>query len=138
LPSGRHIAIVILRIDTLSGGKMRKIIACDILQADKNPLILKDILLQTIPKIEKMLTGDLQWYSQNALLVPGSINVISVETQSNSRYKMNYRFDWNVFNPCLDIHQTETKHETVEFEVIPGALVFDFIDNTRPSTADEL
>ncbi|MEQ4532378.1 MAG: hypothetical protein ABN478_13905 [Mixta sp.] len=117
---------------------MRKIVPCDILQADKNPLKLKDILLQNIPKIEKMLIGDLQWYSQNALLVPGTIKVISVEALSDNRYKMYYQFDWNVFNPCLDINQTETKQETVEFEVISGALVFDFIDNTRPSTADEL
>lgn len=117
---------------------MRKIIPCDILQDDRNPLKLENIILQNIPKIEKLLTGDLQWYSQNALLVPGSINVISVEPVSNARYKLYYQYDWNVFNPCLDINQTETQRESVEFEVIAGALAFDFIDNARPSTADEL
>lgn len=117
---------------------MQKIIPCDILQDDRNPLKLKSIILQNIPKIEKMLIGDLQWYSQNALFVPESVNVISVEPVSNSRYKMYYQFDWNVFNACLDINQTETQRESVEFEVIPGGLAFNFIDNARPSTADEL
>lgn len=117
---------------------MRKIIPCDILQDDKNPLKLKGLILQIIPKIEKMLAGDLQWYSQNALLVPESVNIISVEPLRNDRYKMYYQFDWNVFNPCLDINQTETQRESVEFDVIPGGLAFNFIDDTRPSTADEL
>lgn len=117
---------------------MRKIIPCDILQDDRDPLKLRNIILQNIPKIEKMLIGDLQWYSQNALFVPGTVNVISVEPMSNGRYKLIYQFDWNVFNACLDINQTETQRESVEFEVIPGALAFNFIDNARPSTADEL
>lgn len=117
---------------------MRKIIPCDILQDDRNPLELKKRILQNIPKIEKMLIGDLQWYSQNALSVPGTVIVISVEPLSHHRYKLYYQFDWNVFNPCLDINQTETQRESVEFEVIPGGLAFDFIDDTRPSTADEL
>ncbi|AUX92676.1 hypothetical protein [Mixta gaviniae] len=116
---------------------MRKIIPCDILQAEEDPLKLKDIIHQNIPKIEKLLTGDLQWFSQNALLVPGTIKIISVTPQTPGRYKMLYQFDWNVFNPCLDINQTETRQDAVEFAVIPGALAFDFIDNTRPSTAEE-
>jgi len=123
--------------DKLFGGKVRKIIPCDILQAEEDPLKLKSIIHQNIPKIEKLLTGDLQWFSQNALLVPGTIKIISVELQHHHRYKMHYQFDWNVFNPCLDINQTETSQESIEFEVITGALAFDFIDNTRPSTADE-
>ena len=117
---------------------MREIIPCDILQADRNPLELKNIILQNIPKTEKILTGDLRWFSQSALLVTGSVKIISVVPVVNNKYKMYYPFDWNVFNACLDINQTETKKERVEFEVIPGALFFDFIDNTRPSTADEL
>ena len=116
---------------------MRKIIPCDILQAEEDPLKLKSIIHQNIPKIEKLLTGDLQWFSQNALLVPGTIKIISVELQHHHRYKMHYQFDWNVCNPWLDINQTETSQESIEFEVITGALAFDFIDNTRPSTADE-
>ncbi|MGD8106900.1 hypothetical protein ACQE32_09635 [Pantoea sp. FN0302] len=117
---------------------MRKIIPCDILQDERNPLKLKSLILQNIPKIEKMLIGDLQWYSQNALFVPGSVKIISVEPINDERYKLYYQFDWNVFNACLDINQTESQRESVEFEVIPGALAFNFIDDTRPSTADEL
>ncbi|QHM70166.1 hypothetical protein C7M51_00426 [Mixta intestinalis] len=117
---------------------MRKIIPCGILQPEENTLKLKSIIIQNIPKIEKWLIGDLEWYSQNALLVPGSIKVISVEALGQQQYKMAYRFDWNVFNACLDINQTESCQETITFEVIPGALAFNVIDNTRPSTADEL
>ncbi|MFD1801594.1 hypothetical protein ACFSFZ_05180 [Mixta tenebrionis] len=117
---------------------MRKIVPCDILQAEENTLKLKSIIIQNIPKIEKSLVGDLQWYAQNALLVPGSIKVISVEAQGQHQYKMLYQFDWNVFNACLDINQTESRQETIDFEVIAGALAFNVIDNTRPSTADEL
>lgn len=51
---------------------------------------------------------------------------------------MLYDFSWNLFNPCLDLNETFMRREEVLFQVKPGALVFDVIDNERPSPADEL
>lgn len=93
---------------------------------------------QIIPKIEPELTGSLLWYSQNAQYVPDSLKIISIEYSPESRYKMTYSFRWNVFNACLDIDAGQTTTETVNFECQPDALIFDFIDTTQPTAADEL
>ncbi|QKJ86203.1 hypothetical protein PMPD1_1238 [Paramixta manurensis] len=117
---------------------MRKLVPCSILQNEADPLKLREIIRQNIPKLENALTGNLHWYSQNALLVPHSLKIITIESIEAERYKMLYSFEWNVFNACLDINATETAQETVEFKIIPGALVFELINDERPSTADEL
>ncbi|WP_158783863.1 hypothetical protein [Pantoea sp. BAV 3049] len=93
---------------------------------------------QIIPKIEAELTGSLIWYSQNAQYVPDSIKIISIEYSSESRYKMTYSFRWDVFNACLDIDAWQTTTETVNFECQPDALIFDFIETSQPTVADEL
>jgi hypothetical protein len=51
---------------------------------------------------------------------------------------MLYDFMWNLFSPCQDLNETFTRQEDVLFHITPGALVFEVIDNTRPSPADEL
>ncbi|RWR00693.1 hypothetical protein ED28_17685 [[Pantoea] beijingensis] len=117
---------------------MRISIECDYLTVEINQPQLQEIIQQNIPKIEDALTGDLSWYSQNARLVPDSIKILLIEPLGKLRYKMHYNFRWNIFNACLDIDATDTATESVEFEVVPGALVFDFTDNAHPDTADEL
>ncbi|WP_437608698.1 hypothetical protein [Erwinia sp. V71] len=117
---------------------MRKLIPCDNLQDVVDPLILKEIIQQNIPKIEQDLVGDLAWYSASARFVPGSVKIISVDPQGSLRYKMRYQFAWNIFNACLDIDASETVSESVNFQIIPGFLAFDLTDNQYPSTDGEL
>ncbi|MCU5771989.1 hypothetical protein N5923_00555 [Erwiniaceae bacterium BAC15a-03b] len=117
---------------------MRTLIPCNNLQDDVDPLILKEIIQQNIPKIEPQLVGDLAWYSQNARFVPGSVKIISIAPAGTLRYKMSYQFEWMIFNACLDIDASETAVETVQFQIIPGFLAFELIDNQYPSTANEL
>lgn len=117
---------------------MTSIIHCDIAMNEDDCEKLLRIIQGNILKIAEALAGDLQWYSQNAQLVPDSFQVISIQPCGNNRFKMLYDFSWNLFNPCLDLNETFTRHEEVMFLVTPGALVFEVIDNTRPSPADEL
>lgn len=117
---------------------MRKLIPCDNLQDDVEPLLLKELIQQNIPKIEDELVGDLAWYSQDARFVPDSVKIISIDPLTALRYKMTYQFDWNIFNACLDIDASSTVTQSVQFEIIPGFLAFDLIDNPYPSTANEL
>lgn len=51
------------------------------------------VIQQNIPKIAEALAGDLQWYSQNAQLVPESFKIISVENTGMDRFKMHYLFE---------------------------------------------
>jgi len=117
---------------------MRKLIPCDFLQDEIDPLLLNQIIKQNIPKIEPQLIGDLAWYSQNARFVPGSLKIISIDSVDSLRYKMCYQFAWNIFNACLDIDASQIVTESVNFQIIPGFLAFDLIDNPWPSTANEL
>lgn len=93
---------------------------------------------QNIPKIEEALVGHLMWYSPNARFVTNSLNIISLEDRGQSRYKLNYSFTWNVFNPCLDIDSDETSYNSVNFVHSGDELIFDFIDNVPGSIAEEL
>lgn len=117
---------------------MRKLIPCANLQDDVEPLLLKELIQQNIPKIEDQLVGDLTWYSPDARFVPGSVKIISIESLTRLRYKMTYQFEWNIFNACLDIDATETVTQSARFGIIPGFLAFDLIDNHSPSSANEL
>lgn len=117
---------------------MRKTILLKYRQDELNPLELMQEIQQIIPKIEDDLVGSLEWYSSNARYVPGSIRIISLEHLEQSRYKLNYSFNWNVFNACLDIDAFETTNQSVNFSCNADALVFDFIDNERNAMSDEL
>ncbi|MRT40573.1 hypothetical protein [Pantoea sp. SOD02] len=117
---------------------MPSIIHCDIAVDEDDCEKLVRIIQGNILKIAEALAGDLQWYSQNAQLVPESFQIISIQPTNNNRFKMLYDFSWNLFNPCLDLNETFKRREEVLFQVTPGALVFEVIDNERPSPADEL
>lgn len=99
---------------------------------------LSAIINQNIPKLTSALVGDLQWYSQNALFVPDSLRIISITEIAPSCFKMHYHFEWNNFNACLNINETESQIESVIFQLVPQGLLFDVIENERPSPADEL
>lgn len=113
-------------------------IECDIAPGETDIAKIETIIQRNILKIAELLAGDLQWYSQNALLVPESFKINSIEVVGPNRFKMLYHFDWNLFSPCLDLNETMTQKEQVMFQIVPGALAFELIDNTRPSPADEL
>jgi len=117
---------------------MRKTLLLKYRQDELNPLELMQEIQQIIPKIEDDLVGSLEWYSSNARYVPDSIRIISLEHLEQSRYKLNYSFNWNVFNACLDIDTFETTNQSVNFSWNADALVFDFIDNDRNAMSDEL
>jgi len=107
-------------------------------QTDITHLGLIEEIKQNIPKIESDLVGNLMWYSPSARFVPDTIDIISLEYLGRSRYKMNYTFRWNVFNPCLDIDSDETTYTSVNFTLQSQALVFDFIDNVPDTMSEEL
>lgn len=117
---------------------MPSIIHCDIAVNEDDCETLARFIQGNILKIAEALAGDLQWYSQNAQLVPESFQIISIKPTHNNRFKMLYDFSWNLFNPCLDLNEIFKRREEVLFQVQPGVLVFDVIDNERPSPADEL
>ncbi|WP_312240353.1 hypothetical protein [Pantoea sp.] len=117
---------------------MQPVIHCEIAPGESNSEKLLAIIQRNIPKIAEALAGDLQWYSQNAQLVPDSFKIISVENIAADCFKMHYLFEWNLFSPCQDLNETVTRKEQVNFHILPGALRFDVIDNLRPSPADEL
>ncbi|VXC11969.1 conserved hypothetical protein [Pantoea brenneri] len=113
-------------------------IECDIAQDETDCEKIAAIIQRNILKISPTLVGDLQWYSQNARLVPGSLKIISVKKQGPNSFKLLYDFDWNVFSPCQDLNETVSHSDRVSFHIEPGALEFDVIANQRPSPSDEL
>ncbi|AWQ19721.1 hypothetical protein NS303_11290 [Pantoea ananatis] len=113
-------------------------IECDVAQDETDCAKLATIIERNILKITDSLVGDLHWYSANAILVPGSLRVIAVEMTETNRFKLLYDFQWNLFNPCLDLNEIVTQNEHVSFRICPAALVFEPIENQRPSPGDEL
>lgn len=117
---------------------MHKTLSVKYSQTDVDQLELMSAIEQIIPKIADDLVGSLDWYSSNARYVPDTIRIISLEHLGQSRYKMNYSFRWNLFNACLDIDAYETSNQSVNFNYNPNQLVFEFVDNARQTTSDEL
>lgn len=113
-------------------------IECDIAAGETNCAKIAEIVQRNILKITDLLVGDLRWYAQNALLVPGSLKIVSVEYQDLNSFKLFYDFDWNLFSPCKGLDETVTQSEQVNFHIKPGGLEFEVIDNGQPSPGDEL
>lgn len=105
-----------------------------------NPAIpeLTAFIQRNILKIAQPLAGDLHWYSPHAQLLPESFKIKAVEKLASNHFKMLYQFDGHIFSPCLDLNETFTREEQVLFQVLPGRLEFELIDNEPPSPADEL
>ncbi|WAS99927.1 hypothetical protein [Rouxiella chamberiensis] len=106
----------------------------------KTPSIaeLKQIIESNIQVIEDPLTAGLGYYSPNARYTPGSLVIKSIELKDNQAYSMSYRYDWTIFNGCLDLNAEEDSIETVSFILKPEGLEFDIIDFDSVGTENEL
>ncbi|MDI6958258.1 hypothetical protein QMM04_19070, partial [Pantoea sp. Pa-EAmG] len=69
---------------------MQSIIHSDIDVNEDDCGKLRQIIQGNILKIAQDLAGDLQWYSQNAQLVPDSVTIISIQPVGHKRFKMLY------------------------------------------------
>lgn len=99
---------------------------------------LTAFIQRNIPKIAQPLAGDLHWYSPHAQLLPESFRIKSVEMLADNHFKMVYQFDGHIFSPCLDLNEKFTREEQVMFQLLPGIVEFELIDNQQPSPAEEL
>lgn len=96
--------------------------------------VIEDQLTELVP----ILTSGLVFYSENAHYTEGSLEIIEIKNLGNNEHSMSYRYKWSISNACLDISSDENIKGTVTFTVTKKGLVFDVIDNSHPSTADEL
>lgn len=99
---------------------------------------LKKVIGEQLSKLAPVLTSGLSFYSENARYAEDSLEIIELKSSSSNEYSMSYRYQWSVFNACLDISSDEYINDSVTFTVTEKGLVFEVIDNSRPSTADEL
>lgn len=100
--------------------------------------LLTDAIRNNIREIEGSLVSGLMYYSENAQYTEGSLEILDISTLKDNRYSMSYCYRWYIFNPCLDINTEDLLTNTVTFIVHPQKIIFDIINNDRPSTADEL
>ncbi|MGE4801381.1 hypothetical protein AB8989_13480 [Yersinia hibernica] len=100
--------------------------------------LLKNVIKNNIREIEESLVSGLTYYSENAQYTLGSLEIIDIFALKDNCYSMTYCYRWYIFNPCLDINTEESVTSTVTFIVHPQKIIFDIINNDRPSTADEL
>ncbi|WP_262504753.1 hypothetical protein [Serratia liquefaciens] len=99
---------------------------------------LKKVINDRMSELVPALTSGLSFYSENARYSEGSLEILDIHKLSGHEYSMSYRYKWTIFNACLDINAEEYINESVIFSVTESGLCFDIIDNSRPSTADEL
>jgi hypothetical protein len=99
---------------------------------------LKKVINEKISELVPSLTSGLSFYSESARYAEGSLEILDIHELSSSQYSMSYRYKWTIFNACLDIRAEEYISDSVTFSLAETGLIFDIIDNSRPSTADEL
>ncbi|HEI8867422.1 hypothetical protein [Serratia sp. AKBS12] len=104
------------------------------LSRDQLMKVINDRLSELVPA----LTSGLSFYSENAHYTEGSLEILELRQLSALEYSMSYRYQWYIFNACIDIYAHEYLSDSVRFSLSRQGLVFDIIDNSRPSTADEL
>ncbi|CAI1886053.1 hypothetical protein [Serratia liquefaciens] len=99
---------------------------------------LKKVINDRMSELVPALTSGLSFYLESARYSEGSLEILDIHKLSDHEYSMSYRYKWTIFNACLDINAEEYINESVIFSVTESSLCFDIIDNSRPSTADEL
>ncbi|OKB68144.1 hypothetical protein BHU62_03895 [Serratia marcescens] len=99
---------------------------------------LKKVIHDKITELVPALTSGLSFYSESARYAEDSLEILDIVPQGASDYSMSYRYKWGIFNACLDINSEAFIKDSVRFRVTERGLIFDIIDNSRPSTADEL
>ncbi|MDW5505624.1 hypothetical protein R6Y99_12240 [Pseudomonas lundensis] len=99
---------------------------------------LKKVINDKMSELAPALTSGLSFYSESARYAEGSLEILDIQEMSNGQYSMSYRYKWTIFNGCLDISAEEYISDSVTFSLAEPGLIFDIIDNSRPSTADEL
>lgn len=100
--------------------------------------LLKEVISNNIHLIEESLVSGLMYYSEDARYTAGSLEILEITNLEDNRYSMTYRYQWHIFNACLDICAEESLTNSVTFIVHPEKIIFDIISNDRPSTVDEL
>lgn len=123
---------------TISGQLMNNEIAGDFSSGGYSISLLKCVISNNIAEIEGSLVSGLMYYSENARYTAGSLEILDIYPLEGDRYSMSYRYQWHIFNPCLDINTQDSLTNAVTFIVHPEKIIFDIINNDRPSTADEL
>lgn len=99
---------------------------------------LRKVIVNQLSDLVSVLTSGLSFYSENARYTEGSLEIVEINCISSNQYSMSYRYQWSIFNACLDISSDEYINDSVTFSVTEKGLLFEVIDNSRPSTADEL
>ncbi|CAI1012744.1 Uncharacterised protein [Serratia ficaria] len=117
---------------------MRITLACDLKINALSVKELKKVINDKISELVPALTSGLSFYSESARYAEDSLEILDIENVGNGDYSMSYRYKWTLFNACLDINAEEFISDSVRFSVTERGVVFDIIDNSRPSTADEL
>ncbi|MCP1104695.1 hypothetical protein M6G53_04685 [Serratia nevei] len=113
-------------------------LACDLEVNALSVKKLKKVINDNIAELVPALTSGLSFYSESARYAEDSLEILDIVPQSDGGYSMRYRYKWGIFNACLDINSEDTLNDSVRFRVTAQGLIFDIIDNSRPSTADEL
>lgn len=101
-------------------------------------ICIEQLISQNILKIESILNVTVKWYSENAQIVPNSLKIISLSRINKSAYRLSYHYQWQIFNACLDISETERSEETIAVNVLDNGIELAIVDMTRPTVADEL
>ncbi|CAI1661379.1 Uncharacterised protein [Serratia entomophila] len=117
---------------------MHVILACDLKTSAFSVKKLKKVIEGKITELVPALTSGLSFYSESARYVEDSLEILDIKETGNGDYSMSYRYKWQIFNACLDINADEFNSDSVGFKLSERGLTFDIIDNSRPSTADEL
>ncbi|ANI28333.1 hypothetical protein PL78_00560 [Yersinia entomophaga] len=99
---------------------------------------LSEVIKDNISTIEENLTSGLMYYSEDARYAAGSLEILEIKNIQLNDYSMTYRYQWYIFNACLDINTQDYITNAVTFIVHPEKIIFDIIDYDKPSTADEL
>ncbi|CAI1649200.1 Uncharacterised protein [Serratia quinivorans] len=117
---------------------MQVTLSCDTMTEALSVKKLKKVINEKISELVPALTSGLSFYSESARYAEGSLEILDIQELSSSQYSMSYRYKWTIFNACLDISAEEYISDSVTFSLTEAGLIFDLIDNSRPSTADEL
>ena len=104
---------------------------------DKHTQMLEKFLTKNKSKFESQLIGNLSHINYRAKNI-NEITIESIEYQQDNLYCMNYTYDWEVYNGCVDMNMQDEEEGFVCFTVEKnGEIKFEIPKFEERSTYNE-
>ena len=99
--------------------------------------ILESNIADSFDELQSYLLDGIWQHNDRAEYVDDSLQIQEIIHIKDNEYVMHYEYEWYAYFGCRDMDLRDTSERSVNFKLIDGKLVFNFLILERRSTDEE-